>query len=269
MATRRFTRRAPMRRRKAFSFKGGPLRTRSVKETKWNTSRLNTVRSFVFDFESALSVDIVVINPRLQFEITATPSAPGPVTNIGPMINVINSQRGIKVGGIVWDSGFVVQRPIQDAEDAYVVAHARVHETLWTLETNHDTGLPTEIPLIADTWRPIRTDDSPFVPGEDDGGLVRIHHTRMALLAAGNNAYGVGGQAPVDLGSPGGANATNTWNMPGWGGTRSLRLRKFITDEQSLSFNVHVVNPNPASTVQFEATWVISATIYWAFANQR
>lgn len=266
MATRRVIR-SPKR---AFK-RRAPLRTTAVKDTKWNTSRFVHVEQFVFDFEASFSRDIVIMNPRLLMEVTTQPTAQGAglLQNMGPVWNQINSLRGVKVGGLVWDSGFVVQRPVTDEENAYVVAHARVHETLWSLETDHDTGLPTGIPAIGDTWRPLRIDDSVFVPGEDDEGLVRIHHTRMALLNAGNNAYGGGGNFPVSDASASGSPGANTWTMPAWGGTRSLRLRKFITDEQSLSFNLHVVNPNPASTDQFACTWVIGATVYWAMQNQR
>lgn len=265
---RNTTRRAPRRfKRRA------PLRTHNVKETRWNTSRWVVSREFAFDFESNLNVDMVVMNPRIFFEMTLQPSTPvgGPVTNIAPIVNTLQAIRGAKVGGIVWDSGFHTTKVItDDSGDLYVNAYSQCIETLWTREVD-DVGIVTgDVAPMNATWRPLRVDDSVFDPVENAGDLVRIHHTRYALLACGDNAFGWGVDDDAPVNNLGAASASaSTWTQPGWGGTRSLRLRKFIADEQSLNFNLFVHNPNPSAQSQPTIVWTCMATVYWAMQNQR
>lgn len=267
MAFRRSARRSAPRR---FKRRRAPLRTTSIKETRWNTSRFHAVRQFIFDFESVQNVDMVVFNPKVMLEMQLQPTTPigGPVTNIAPIINTLNAVRGVKIGGIVWDSGFHCQTPTRsDDGETFTIAYSEVTETLWTREVD-DEGIAQEVPLMQDTWRPLRVDDSVFDPGENDGDLVRIHHTRTSLIACGDNAYGwIGIGADSSVGQA--AAAASTWTQPTWGGTRSLRLRKFLADDQTLNFNLVVDNPNPSAQNQVSITWLCNATVYWAMQNQR
>jgi len=273
MAFRRSTKAPPRRRFK----RRAPLRTTGVKETRWNTSRWVVTREFnfntEFEFASNANVDMVVLNPRVMFEMTLQPTTPigGPVTNIAPIINTLQALRGVKVGGIVWNSGFHCANIITDAAgELFVNAYSQCIETLWTREVD-DVGIVTgDVPPMHATWRPLRVDDSVFDPVENAGDLVRIHHTRYAPIAVGDNAFGWGidNDAPaITLGSA--SAAASTWTQPGWGGGRSIRLRKFIADEQSLNFNLFVHNPNPSATNQMIVVWTCMATVYWAMQNQR
>lgn len=250
-------------------FRRSPLRTHGSRETKWNTSRFVTVRQFPFDNEQIQNVDIVVLNPRLLFELTLQPDTPagGPVRNIAPIINTLQGMRGVKFGGMVWDSGFHISSPITpEGEEVMVNAFSRCYETLWIREIEQEDGIPDNAPDMNSTWRPLRVDDSVFDPTENAGDLVRILHTRYALLASGTNALGP--LTSEDTAFPIAPHAS-TWTMPGWGGTRSLRARKFIADNQQLSFNLLVTNPNPSAQNQQVITWTIGATVYWAMESQR
>lgn len=269
MAARRANRpfRRVQRRRRS------PLATRTVRETKWSTSRWTHTHEFIFDGESIINIDFVVMNPRILFEMTLQPDTPigGPVRNIGPIVNTLQEVRGVKIGGIVWQSGFHVSQPMRDDdEDIYVNAYSRVIETLWTRRTDDD-GISQNVADMASVWRPLRNDDSVFDPNENAGDLVRIHHTRGSIIGVGSNAFGFippsfpSSTATVGAASP----AAATWTQPGWGGTRSLRMRKFVKDDQSLNFNVIVSNPNPAATEQIRVVWQCYATVYWASQNQR
>lgn len=269
MAARRAIR-TPMRR---FKKRRAPLRTTGVRETKWSTSRWTHTQEFAFDFEAVLDVDLVIMNPRIFFEMTLQPSTPvgGPVTNIGPIINQLQATRGVKVGGLVFQSGFHVARPVRDNdEDLYVNAYTKCVETIWTRETDPD-GIPQDAANMDSVWRPLRNDDSVFDPNENAGDLVRIHHTRGSILAAGSNAFGfIPETFPQDFQTVGAASAAaSTWTQPGWGGTRSLRLRKFITDEQTLNWNLRVSNPVPSAGEQLTVVWQCFMTVYWATQNQR
>jgi len=247
MATRR--RRFMRRRRRS------PLSTRSSTEPKWrqaffNFAQQHTVGTVAGQFSTQQSL---VINPTLMLEELQVTTA-----GMGRVEGALSAMRGVHVGGVVWQSTFLCLTPGGGGLSDYLVDYTICQERLLTQEVD-DQGFPAAFPDYFLTWRPISGSDNDDTPKDNDGQLVRVHKFRNCAIATGDNAYFHNGASPESAGT--GSFATGAGGMAGWG-PNSLRLKRFIADNQQLVFQVNI-QTSSAETNDRSMTWICQGTVYY------
>lgn len=260
MAFRRSFRRRTGVRRAFSSRRRNPLRTREVREPKWNVSNFRFFTEFANANPLENIISLAIMNPSFQLEGRGdnweTSVTTEDVQGQGAAFNQLNAIRGVKVGGIVWTSHFTVQAA-DFVHDPFVIAHAVCEEFLVT-ERVDDDGLPVAQTRWQETWRPITVTEDNLAPQDGDGGLVRIHRRRMTLMPIGSNATHSESSDALSHFNP----TTSTVSHPNWGGAQSMRLRHWIPEEQQLAFHI-AVNWSLDPAVPIAITHSLTGHLYW------
>lgn len=193
----------------------------------------------------------LVMNPTLMLEELGT------FTGHGRVEGALQAMRGVHIGGIVYTSWFGVLQPGGGSLSNYLIDYITCQEALLTQAVD-DQGFPASFPEFGLTWRPISGSDNDDTPKDNSGQLVRVHKRKLAVLASGDNAYGFAESAEA-LGS--GSTQSNTTGLVGWGPT-SLHLKRFISDDQQLVFQLDVQS-STAETNDRVITWLCHGQIYY------